>query len=299
MKNLSQSALLLAGCLTMSAALKAQDTRAVPKSFLQKPEQSESWNPEVLTVNPPAFLGAPPGDALVLFNGKNLDNWVSVKDASPAKWELKDGLLTVVKGAGNISTKQNFIDFQLHLEWRVPVEPETVKGQEKGNSGVFLLGLYEVQILNSFQNRTYRNGQAGSIYKQSAPLANVTNRPGGWNSYDIIFTSPRFRFNGSLETPGYVTVLHNGVAVQNHLALQGTTEEVGPPKLIAHGPGPISLQDHGNAVSFRNIWIRDLYPKPARPAAPRAAVNPSAIPGADPALLPATKPAQTQPGKRN
>jgi hypothetical protein len=244
--------------LLLTGAVWAQDARAIKKGILQKPEDTEFWDPEVPVVTPAATMGMAPSDAIVLFDGKNLDNWVSVKDGSPAKWEVKDGAMTVVGGAGNISTKQDFGDYQLHIEWRAPMEPDTKKGQGKGNSGIFMQGLYEVQVLNSYQNRTYRNGQAGSIYKQSAPLVNATSKMGEWNVYDIIYTAPRFRPNGSMESPAYVTVMHNGVIVQNHTPIQGTTEYIGAPKQPVHGRGPISLQDHGNQVSFRNIWIREL-----------------------------------------
>jgi hypothetical protein len=254
----SKVTLTLGFALACTTATLAQDARAVKKGVLQKPEETEFWDPEVPVVTAAATPGAPPSDAIVLFDGKNLDNWVSVKDGSPARWEVKDGAFTVVSGAGNISTKQDFGDYQLHIEWRSPMEPDTKKSQGKGNSGIFMQGLYEVQVLNSYQNRTYRNGQAGSIYKQSAPLVNSTSKMGDWNTYDIVYTAPRFRPNGSMETPPYVTVLHNGVIVQNHTPIQGTTEYIGPPKQPFHGRGPISLQDHGNLVSYRNVWIREL-----------------------------------------
>lgn len=232
----------------------AQDTRFTKKNP-DKPEASEFWDPEVKVVTP----GAVPSDAIVLFDGKSLDGWESAKDGSPAKWEIKDGVFTVGKGTGNISTKQHFGDCQLHIEWRSPIEPETLKGQQKGNSGIFLSGIYEVQVLNSYQNRTYRNGQAGSIYKQTPPLVNATSKMGDWNVYDIIYTAPRFTINGGIETPGYVTVIHNGIIVQNHTKIQGMTNYIGQPTNPVHDvKGPISLQDHGNLVSYRNIWIREI-----------------------------------------
>lgn len=234
---------------------QAQDNRFVTPNPT-KPEVTEYWDPEVRVVTP----GPVPSDAVVLFDGKNLDQWESVKDGSPAKWLVKDGAMTVVKGAGNISTKQKFTNYQLHIEWRSPIEPDDLKSQGKGNSGVFMQGLYEVQVLNSYQNRSYRNGQAGSIYKQSPPMVNATSKMGEWNTYDIIYTAPKFTINGGVETPPYVTVLHNGVVVQNHTKIQGTTNYIGQPSNPVHGAGPISLQDHGNAVSFRNIWIREINP---------------------------------------
>lgn len=256
MKQIRWTGLLLTALIINTVAL-AQDNRAVKKTT-GKPEETEFWDPEVRVVTPGSAAGVPPSDAVVLFDGKNLDNWVNVKDGSPAKWDVKDGAMTVVRGAGNISTKQDFGDYQLHIEWRAPNEPETLKSQGKGNSGIFMQGMYEVQVMNSYQNRSYRNGQAGSIYKQSAPLVNATSKMGEWNTYDIIYTAPRFTINGGIETPAYVTLMHNGVMVQNHTKIQGTTPYIGAPANVVHGKGPISLQDHGNPVSFRNIWIREM-----------------------------------------
>ena len=220
------------------------------------PEITEYWDPEVKVITP----GTTPSDAIILFDGKDLSNWESAKDGSPALWKVDptEKSMTVVGKTGNISTKQKFENYQLHIEWRSPIEPDTKKSQGKGNSGVFMQGMYEVQVMNSYQNRTYRNGQAGSIYKQSAPLVNATSKMGEWNTYDIIYTAPKFTINGGIDTPAYVTVIHNGVVVQNHTKIQGTTEYIGQPKNPVHGPGPISLQDHGNQVSFRNIWIREM-----------------------------------------
>ncbi|CAM3289191.1 DUF1080 domain-containing protein [Aquirufa ecclesiirivi] len=243
------TAILAAGVFS----LQAQDHRFVEENPT-KPDKTEFWDPEIRVVSP----GKTPSDAIILFDGKSLDNWETVKDGSPAKWKVEDGAMTVVKGAGNISTKQKFTNYQLHIEWRSPMEPETLKSQGKGNSGIFMQGMYEVQVLNSYQNRSYRNGQAGSIYKQSAPLVNATSPMGEWNSYDIIYTAPKFTINGGIDTPAYVTIIHNGIVVQNHTKIQGTTEYIGQPKNPVHGPGPISLQDHGNPVSFRNIWIREM-----------------------------------------
>lgn len=230
---------------------------------LTKPEQTEFYEPVPKVVTPAKNVGDAPSDAIVLFDGKNLNNWISVKDTSgktPAGWKLDptEGSMTVARGAGDIKTKQVFGDFQLHIEWRSPIEPETLKGQQKGNSGIFLQERYELQVLNNYQNSTYTNGQAGSLYKQTPPMANVCRVPGEWNSYDVVYIAPRFRKNGSVESPATVTVIHNGVVVQNHTVIQGTTEYIGAPKNIAHGKGGIKLQDHGNAVSYRNIWIREL-----------------------------------------
>jgi len=244
---------LLSGLVFLSLAASAQDFRHL-QANPTKPDATEFWDPEVKVITP----GKIPSDAIVLFDGTSLDKWESVKDGGPVKWTLADGKMTVVKGTGNISTKQKFTDYQLHIEWQVPIEPETLKSQGKGNSGVFMQGVYEVQVLNSYQNRTYRNGQAGSIYKQHAPLVNASAPMGEWNTYDIIYKAPRFTINGGVDTPAYITVLHNGVVVQNHVKIQGSTNYIGQPTNPVHGPGPISLQDHGNPVSFRNIWIREL-----------------------------------------
>lgn len=251
MKQLTK--IIVLGLLASTSAVYAQDHRHV-QANPTKPDVTEYWDPEVKVVTP----GAVPSDAIVLFDGKNLSNWESAKDGSEAKWKVEDGKMTVVKGAGNISTKQKFTDYQLHIEWQSPIEPETLKSQGKGNSGIFMQGMYEVQVLNSYQNRTYRNGQAGAIYKQSAPLVNPVRPMGEWNTYDIIYTAPRFTVNGGIDTPAYITVILNGVVVQNHTKIQGTTEYIGQPKNPVHGAGPISLQDHGNPVSFRNIWIREM-----------------------------------------
>jgi len=229
---------------------------ALAQETKMKPEETEVWEPEprVVTTAPDKA----PSDAIVLFDGTSLDQWVSSNDSSsPAKWAISDGAFTVVKGTGGIQTKQEFTDYQLHLEWRSPTEI-VGESQGRGNSGVFMQGLYEVQVLDSYNNRTYSNGQAASIYKQRIPLVNATKAPGEWQTYDIIWTAPRFNSDGILISKARVTVLHNGVLVQNNVELDGPTEYIGIPKYEAHGPGPIALQDHGNPVSFRNIWIRPL-----------------------------------------
>src|SRR3546814_279869 len=177
-----------------------------------------------------------------------------------AAWVVKDEVLTVNKAAGDIQTKRTFGDFQLHIEWRVP-EGIHGKGQLRGNSGVFLQGIYELQVLDSYRNETYVNGQAGSIYKQTAPLVNATRKPGKWNTYDVIYTAPTFRDDGSYRTKPVVTVLHNGVLVQNGTDILGTTPFIGLPQVAPHQEGPIRLQAHGDEsepISFRNIWIREL-----------------------------------------
>jgi hypothetical protein len=230
---------------------------AIGQYDLTKPEQTEVWDPEPKVVTPAANPAAPPSDAIVLFDGTQFDQWTG-KDGNSPKWSLKEGSMTVVGGTGEIKTKESFGDIQLHVEWRSPIESDDLKGQGKGNSGIFLQERYEVQVLNSYQNRTYANGQAGSIYKQYPPFVNACRKPGEWNTYDIIYIAPRFRKNGSVESPAYITVLHNGVIVQNHAEVQGETAYIGAPSYKAHGTAPIMLQDHGNAVSYRNIWLRKL-----------------------------------------
>ncbi|HOY51207.1 MAG TPA: DUF1080 domain-containing protein [Prolixibacteraceae bacterium] len=224
-----------------------------------KPEMTEVWEPEVQVVTPGRLPGEAPSDAILLFDGIDLaEEWTDAKGNAPG-WKVEDGVVTVVRGAGEIRTKRKFSDFQLHIEWRSPAEVSG-ESQGRGNSGVFLQENYEVQILDNYHNRTYRNGQAGSLYKQYPPLVNVCRPPGEWQSYDIIYTAPSFRKDGTFREPPKVTVLHNGVVVQNGVSLRGPTEYIGIPEytVVPHGPGSIVLQDHGNPVSFRNIWIREL-----------------------------------------
>ena len=220
------------------------------------PKVTELWEPKPKKVTAMPVVSTAPSDAIVLFNGKELGEWTS-GDGGPAQWEVKDGAMTVVKGKGDIKTKRQFGDVQLHLEWRTPAVIES-EGQGRGNSGVFLQERYELQVLDSYESTTYSNGQAGSIYKQHIPLVNATGKPGEWQSYDIIYTAPRFGDSGRMVTPAYMTVLHNGVVIQNHAAIWGPTEFKGLPFYVAHGKGSIKLQDHGNPVSYRNIWIREL-----------------------------------------
>lgn len=245
--------------VAVSAPLTAQQQRG-------RPEDTEVWSPVPRVITPGRTDAAPPSDAVVLFDGRNLDEWVSVKDHGPAGWTVANGVVTVNKPAGNIETKRTFANYQLHLEWRVPPDI-TGSGQARGNSGVFLASTgpgddgYEVQILDSYNNTTYVNGQAASIYKQYAPLVNAMRPPGEWNIYDIVWTAPTFHDDGSVATPAYVTVIHNGVFVQNHVELKGATLYIGTPSYHKHGPEPIKLQAHGDPsqpISFRNIWVRPL-----------------------------------------
>jgi hypothetical protein len=225
------------------------------------------YSPVPPVVTPGKTNSNAPSDAIVLFDGKNLDQWRSVKDTTmPAKWIVAHDIITVDKSGGNIETKQSFTDYQLHIEWRIP-ENITGEGQARGNSGVFLASTgpgdagYELQVLDNYNNSTYVNGQAGSLYKQSIPLANACKKPGEWQSYDVVWTAPRFNDDGSLKTPAYATVFHNGVLVQNHTELKGQTVYIGQPFYKKHGPCPIKLQAHGDKsepISYRNIWVRQL-----------------------------------------
>jgi hypothetical protein len=191
---------------------------------------------------------------------------VSVKDKGPAQWTVADGVMTVNKKAGNIETKRSFKNYQIHLEWRVP-ENVTGTGQSRGNSGLFLASTgpgdagYELQIMDSYENKTYVNGQAASVYKQYPPLVNAMRKPGEWNSYDVVWTAPTFNADGSVKTPAYVTAFHNGVLVQDHVALKGETLYIGKPSYKKYDTAPIKLQAHGDPsppISFRNIWVREL-----------------------------------------
>lgn len=232
-----------------------------------KHEDTEYYTPVPTVVNPGISYGTAPSDAIVLFDGKNLDQWVSVNDKGPAKWLVNKGILTVDKSAGNIETKQAFSNYQLHIEWLIP-KNITGEGQLRGNSGLFLASIgggdagYELQILDSYENKTYTNGQAGSIYKQTTPLVNANRKPGEWQSYDVIWTAPVFNQDGTLKSAARVTVLFNGVVIQNNFELQGPTLYIGKPDYKkAHGASPIKLQAHGDKsepISFRNIWIRPL-----------------------------------------
>lgn len=219
------------------------------------PKDTEVWEPEPRVVTPGEGT-APPSDAIVLFDGKNLDEWTHL-DGSAAKWEVGDGVMTVVKETGDIQTKRTFGDIQLHIEFRTPAKVEG-EGQGRGNSGIFLQGIYEVQVLDNYNNRTYSNGQAGSIYKQTMPLVNACKPPGTWQTYDIIYKAPHFNKDGIKIASAYVTVIHNGVLIQNNTEIKGTTPFIGLPKNNAHGKGPLRLQDHDNPTSYRNIWIREL-----------------------------------------
>ena len=221
------------------------------------PKLSEVWQPEPRVITPGKTSLDAPSDAIILFNGKDLSQWQDAKGGD-AKWKLKDGYVQVAPGTGIIQTRQKFGDCQLHIEWKTP---DTVKGdgQGRGNSGIFLMGLYELQVLDNYHNRTYSNGQAGSIYKQSMPLVNVCRPPGEWQTYDIIFTAPRFNPDSTLKSAARITVFQNGVLVQNNFSIWGGTEYIGIPVYkMTLDKLPLTLQDHGNPVGYRNIWIREL-----------------------------------------
>jgi hypothetical protein len=250
--------------IAVTLALLVQATAADPPK--PRPEDTEQWTPVPKIVSPgPAVDAAPPSDAIVLLGDGGLGEWASVNTGGPAGWLFDKGVMTVKKGTGNVQTKRRFTNYQLHLEWRIPAKISG-SGQGRGNSGLFLASTgdgdagYEIQILDSYRNETYVNGQAGSIYKQHPPLANAMRAPGEWQSYDIVWTAPVFNSDGSLKSPARITAFHNGVLIQNDAVLKGETTYIGKPAYKAHGPSPIKLQDHGDPsepISFRNIWIRE------------------------------------------
>jgi hypothetical protein len=242
-------------CLILATALAT--TYGFSQGRKGDPTLTEIWDPVPKIVSPGKTSQDAPADAIVLFNGKDFSAW-NGKGGKPVEWTIADGAMTVKGGSGEIISKQGFGDCQLHIEWRTPAVVKG-EGQGRGNSGIFLMGKYELQVLDSYNNKTYSNGQAGSIYKQLVPLVNVSRAPGEWQTYDIIFTAPRFAADGRLQSQARITVLHNGVLVQNNQAIWGGTEYIGIAEYKPHGmKEPLVLQDHGDAVSFRNIWIREL-----------------------------------------
>jgi hypothetical protein len=256
-KLLSISLILL---FFVSGLMKAQQIVLKPSDEKQTPGMTEVWDPEVKIIQPGEKTGDAPSDAIILFNGTDVSQEWTDMEGNPSKWTVKDGALVSVRGAGMIKTKKKFSNFQLHIEWKTPSEVSG-ESQGRGNSGVFLQEQYEVQVLDSYNNRTYRNGQAGAMYKEYAPLVNVCRKPGEWQTYDIIYTAPTFN-NDTVTylTPPRVTVLQNGVLIQNNVSLRGPTVYIGVPEYFVkkHGPGSILLQDHGNPVAYRNIWVREL-----------------------------------------
>lgn len=225
-----------------------------------RPGMSEYWTPQPKVVTPGDIkTNSAPSDAIVLFDGKDLSAWAN-PNGGDAEWTVKNGVMTVDKSKGDIVTRQKFGSFQLHIEWSAPKDI-TGESQSRGNSGVYLQDMYEVQILDCYKNETYVNGMTGSIYKQTPPMANVMRKPGEWNVYDIIYTAPVFKEDGTYLYRPFVTIIQNGVVLQNHTEILGTTEYIGFPRTVKHGDGPIRLQSHGDPsqpISFRNIWIRPL-----------------------------------------
>ncbi len=230
-------------------SIQAQDAE-------NKAPLTEVWKPEVRVVNAGPTDASPPSDAIILFDGKNTSAW-QTQDGNPIKWKVEDGIMTITAGSGNIVTKQSFGDCQLHIEWRTPAEVKG-DGQGRGNSGILLMGKYELQVLDSYNNPTYSNGQAGSMYKQLIPLVNPSRKPGEWQTYDVVFMAPIFNNDGNVTHPATVTIFYNGTLVQNHGTLFGSTEYIGIGSYHVHGKEPLLIQNHGNPVSFRNIWIREL-----------------------------------------
>lgn len=261
---MKRSVLLAKACCVALACSAFVNVSAQEKEYPQpekmRPGMSEFWTPQPPVVTPGNITThSAPSDAIVLFDGKNLDAWESVK-GGPAQWIVENGVFTVNKPTGDIQTKQKFENFQLHIEWRIP-EDITGTSQARGNSGIFLQGKYEIQVLDCYNNETYVNGQTGSVYKQTAPLVNAMRKPGEWNVYDIIYSAPVFKEDGTYRVPPTVTVIQNGIVLQNHTIILGTTEYIGFPRVEKHGAGPIILQSHGDPsepISFRNIWLREL-----------------------------------------
>lgn len=261
-KNLKNSFLMIvlfAATVTM-AQHKYVNTPPEVSPMLMKAEMTEIWEPQVKVITPAKILGNAPSDAIILFDGKNLDQWVNQKDVSKAAgWKIVDkDYMEVVPGTGAIQTKLSFGDCQLHVEWSAP-DVVLDGGQARGNSGVFFQNRYELQILDSHNNRTYSNGQAGSIYKDHPPLVNAVKTQLEWNAYDVIYTAPRFKADGRIDAPARITVFLNGVLVQNNTTINGLTLYIGLHNYpSSHGDDVISLQDHDSKNQFRNIWIRKL-----------------------------------------
>ena len=247
--------LFLTSLLLLTSSCLAQ--KMTHEQEVEAAKKTEVWTP-VPPIVTPAVANQAPSDAIVLFDGKDLSAWKH-EHGEAAKWKVHEGIITCQPGSGSIRTKQGFQDCQLHIEWKTPIDTTGREGQERGNSGVYFQEKYEVQVLDNYKNPTYPNGQAASIYKQHIPLVNACKAPGEWQTYDIIFTAPRFNTDGTIKKKAYFTVLHNGILVQNHVEVQGPTVWIGHPKYEKH-PDKLSimLQDHGTYISYRNIWIREL-----------------------------------------
>lgn len=259
---------LLTAALVTTVSAQAPASQGNGSHGQARHQDTEVWEPEPKLVTAGSPDSAPPSDAIVLFDGKDLSEWVNTSDKKPANWNVSNGVMTVskAKGAGNIETKRQFHNYQLHIEWKIPANV-TGTDQLRGNSGIFLASTgrgdsgYELQILDSYHNKTYVNGQAGSIYKQGIPLVNPARKPGEWQSYDVIWMAPVFAADGTVQTPAYATVFFNGVLVQNHFELKGETLFIGKPFYRKFDSAPIKLQAHpdpSEPVSFRNIWVREL-----------------------------------------
>lgn len=256
-KNILIAGFILAGFLKTSYAQQAGQKPTNDKIVA---EMTEVWDPEVKIIQPGIKDNDSPSDAIILFNGTDVNTEWEDSKGNPTKWLIQDGALVCVKGSGVIKTKRKFNSCQLHIEWKTPSDV-IGESQGRGNSGVYLQEQYEVQVLDSYNNRTYRHGQAGSLYKQHAPLVNASRKPGEWQSYDVIYTAPTFGSDSiTYLTPPRITVLHNGVLIQNNVSLRGPTVYIGIPEYFVkkHGSGSLVLQDHGNPVAYRNIWIREL-----------------------------------------
>jgi hypothetical protein len=244
-------ALLALGAGELAALQDGQDARAWPVHSEDRPR------PAVVDPGPATPPAPPPSDAIVLMDGTGLDAWMGPGDGAPG-WRVADGFVEVVGGTGSIRTRQEFGDIQLHVEWAAPPDPEG-DGQGRGNSGVFLMGMYEVQILDSWENDTYPDGQNAALYGQAPPLVNASRPPGEWQTFDVVFRRPHFDADGALERPARVTVFHNGVLVHDAATFTGQTVHGREASYAAHGDaGPIQLQDHGDPVRFRNVWVREL-----------------------------------------
>lgn len=245
---------IIAGLIVATAgAMTFNAFSALAQQQPQPQPQQKDDHPPVIT---PGTMSSPPSDAVILFDGTNLDGWTH-PDGSKADWIVSDGMVTVKPGSGSIISKETFNDAQLHLEFATPT-PAHGEGQERGNSGMYIQGRYEIQILDSYDNVTYANGQCSAIYGQYAPLVNASRKPGAWQTYDVIFHAPKFDESGKKIAPGTITVFHNGVLTQDHVELKGPTG--GNLSAESPAPGPLMLQDHGNTMRFRNIWFRRLKP---------------------------------------
>lgn len=253
-------AIVCLSALACTALANAQEKKEYPQQERMTPGMSEYWTPQPKIVTPgDQATASAPSDAIVLFDGKDLSAWESPK-GGPAEWDVHDGVFTVNKSKGDIQTKQSFGSYQLHIEWQIP-ENITGTSQVRGNSGIYMQNKYEIQVLDCYNNETYVNGMTGAIYKQTPPMVNAMRKPGEWNVYDIIYNAPVFNEDGTYKVHPYITVIQNGIVLQNHTEIWGTTEYIGWPQVKPHGDGPILLQSHGDPsapISYRNIWIRPL-----------------------------------------